>query len=84
MSGVAQQFWLVAGLGLTGRSAVRHLLEQGAQLRAADNRADLALADTWQDGIDLHLGPFSVDLLLGVDAVLASPGLPFDLSLIHI
>ena len=78
MSGVAQQFWLVAGLGLTGRSAVRYMLEQGAQLRAADNRADLALADTWQDGIDLHLGPFSVDLLLGVDAVLASPGLPFD------
>lgn len=78
MSGYDQQHWLVAGLGVTGRSAVRYLLAEGARVRAADTRAGLSPDETWRDAVELRAGAFDNSLLDGIDAVLASPGLPFD------
>ncbi|MEC9407148.1 MAG: UDP-N-acetylmuramoyl-L-alanine--D-glutamate ligase [Pseudomonadota bacterium] len=82
MNSFKGQRWLVAGLGLTGQSAVRYLLAQGAELRAADSRAGLSLDAPWRDQVELCLGAFDADRLLeGVDAVMASPGLASDTPL---
>ncbi len=79
MIDVGRQHWLVVGLGVTGQSAVRYLLAEGARVRAADSRVDQVVHAPWQAQVDLRLGAFDVDALLdGVDAVLASPGLPYD------
>ena len=68
---------LVVGLGDTGLSAVRFLAKRGAIVRAADSRAQPPALDTLraeQPGIGVHLGPFDVQALAGVDAIVASPG----------
>ena len=68
---------LVVGLGDTGLSAVRFLAKRGAIVRAADSRAQPPALDALRaerPGIGLHLGPFDVQALAGVDAIVASPG----------
>lgn len=69
---------LVLGLGDTGLSCVRFLAEAGARLRGADTRASppaLGAVLEAAPGIRVDLGAFRPEILAGVDAVAASPGL---------
>ncbi len=69
---------LVLGLGDTGLSCLRWLARRGARLRAADSRAAppaLAAARDAVPGLRADLGPFRPEILAGVDAVAASPGI---------
>jgi UDP-N-acetylmuramoylalanine--D-glutamate ligase len=69
---------LVLGLGDTGLSCVRWLAEEGARLRGADTReAPPALGAVRESvpGIRVDLGAFRPEILAGVDAVAASPGI---------
>jgi UDP-N-acetylmuramoylalanine--D-glutamate ligase len=72
---------VVAGLGKTGQSVIRHLSARGWQVAGTDTRAEppgfAKLRAVFPDmlfavgGLDLHL-------LVGADCVVVSPGLPQD------
>jgi len=64
---------LVLGLGDSGLSAARWVLQQGGAVRAADTRADPPRATDYSG--ELRTGPFADTLLEGVDLVCVSPGL---------
>jgi len=69
---------LVLGLGETGLSCIRWLARHGARLAAADTRAAppaLGAVRREQPQLRVSLGPFHEELLAGMDAVAASPGL---------
>ena len=69
---------LVLGLGETGLSCIRWLARHGARLAAADTRAAppaLGALRAEHPQLRVALGPFDAQLLAGVDAVAASPGL---------
>jgi UDP-N-acetylmuramoylalanine--D-glutamate ligase len=69
---------VVAGLGKTGISVVRHLQRSGWQVTATDSRADppgLAELRTLAPGLRIALGGLDEALLGDVDYVVASPGL---------
>jgi UDP-N-acetylmuramoylalanine--D-glutamate ligase len=70
---------VVAGLGKTGHSVIRHLLARGWQLTATDSRAAPPGLDELRvmaPGLRIALGGLDVGLLSDVDYVVASPGLP--------
>jgi UDP-N-acetylmuramoylalanine--D-glutamate ligase len=70
---------IVAGLGKTGQSVVRHLLSQGWQVAATDTRAeppDLAALRAMAPGVQIAVGGLDASLLQDADLVVASPGLP--------
>ncbi len=70
---------VVAGLGKTGHSVIRHLLALGWQLTATDTRAAPPGMDELRamaPGLRIALGGLDVGLLADVDYVVASPGLP--------
>jgi UDP-N-acetylmuramoylalanine--D-glutamate ligase len=65
---------MVIGLGISGRAAARFAAAHGASLVLTDTRIDIA-----RDGLpqgELHLGTESEAWLLGVDLIVASPGVP--------
>jgi UDP-N-acetylmuramoylalanine--D-glutamate ligase len=64
---------LILGLGDTGLSVARWAERQGAHVRAADTRAAPPGKDQYRG--ELHTGPFTPQLLDGVDLVCLSPGL---------
>ena len=69
---------LVLGLGDTGLSCLRWLASKGAQVRAADTREAppaLGAAREAVPGIRVDLGEFRTEILEGMDAVVASPGI---------
>ncbi len=69
---------LVLGLGDTGLSCVRWLAGRGARLRAADTRQAppaLGAVRAALPGIAVDLGAFRTEILAGVDAIAASPGI---------
>jgi len=70
---------IVAGMGKTGQSVIRHLLATGWQVAATDTRADPpGLAQLRQAQPDLRISTGGLDeaLLQGANLVVASPGLP--------
>jgi UDP-N-acetylmuramoylalanine--D-glutamate ligase len=70
---------VVAGLGKTGHSVIRHLLARGWQLTATDTRRAPPGLDELRamaPGLRIALGGLDVGLLSDVDYVVASPGLP--------
>lgn len=72
---------VVAGLGKTGQSVIRHLRARGWQVSATDTRAEppglaALLADA--PGITVATGGLDARLLADADCVVASPGLPQD------
>jgi UDP-N-acetylmuramoylalanine--D-glutamate ligase len=70
---------VVAGLGKTGHSVIRHLLARGWQLTATDTRVAPPGLDELRamaPGLRIALGGLDVGLLSDVDYVVASPGLP--------
>ena len=70
---------VVAGLGKTGHSVIRHLLARGWHLTATDSRVappGLEELRAIAPGLRIALGGLDVGLLADVDYVVASPGLP--------
>jgi len=70
---------VVAGLGKTGHSVIRHLLARGWQVSATDTRRappGLEELKAMAPGLRIALGGLDVGLLADVDYVVASPGLP--------
>jgi UDP-N-acetylmuramoylalanine--D-glutamate ligase len=70
---------VVAGLGKTGHSVIRHLLARGWQVTATDTRRappGLEELKAMAPGLRIALGGLDVGLLADVDYVVASPGLP--------
>ena len=70
---------LVLGLGESGLAMARWCLRQGARVTVADSRAvppSLNREAVEQAGGRVICGPFAPELLLGVQLVCISPGLP--------
>ncbi|HYP81149.1 MAG TPA: UDP-N-acetylmuramoyl-L-alanine--D-glutamate ligase, partial [Steroidobacteraceae bacterium] len=70
---------VIAGLGKTGQSVVRHLLAQGWQVSATDSRAEPPGLDALRamaPGLQVATGGLDASLLQDADLVVASPGLP--------
>lgn len=76
---------LVAGLGVTGVSVIRHLLAEGHRLRAVDSRCappgldELAAMD---GSIEVNTGGLAPELLTDVGLLVLSPGLATDIPLV--
>jgi UDP-N-acetylmuramoylalanine--D-glutamate ligase len=74
---------LVVGLGESGRAAARFLTTRGAIVTATDNQPEEKLGVTASElrnlGVKLHLGGHTGDLFLAQDAIVPSPGVPWDL-----
>jgi UDP-N-acetylmuramoylalanine--D-glutamate ligase len=69
--------FLVVGLGVAGRAAACALADEGASVRVTEARSDVEGADALRAaGIDVRLGTHRPEDLEGVDAVVASPGVP--------
>lgn len=83
---LSNRHFLVLGLGATGRSSARWLLEKGAMVRVADSRTappQLAEIRAALGAAQIVTGEFSEQLLENIDTVVVSPGLPLDLPLIQ-
>lgn len=72
----------VIGLGQTGLSCVRYLLNQGRTIEVFDTReqppglAELnTLAEQAGSDVKIHLGPLAIDQLLAMDLLVISPGI---------
>jgi UDP-N-acetylmuramoylalanine--D-glutamate ligase len=73
----AGQRFLVVGLGVAGGAAARVLAEEGAHVRASEERAAVDVGDELAAlGVDVRLGGHEPADLEGVDVVVASPGVP--------
>jgi UDP-N-acetylmuramoylalanine--D-glutamate ligase len=68
---------LVIGAGLSGRALVRYLTSRGVEVRLADLKAPDP-PPALPDGVEVLYGPYDQMVLAGVDAVYASPGVPWD------
>jgi UDP-N-acetylmuramoylalanine--D-glutamate ligase len=69
---------VVAGLGKTGASCVRYLLQQGMRVSATDSRSSppgLASLGSMAERIEIRLGGFDLSLLQGASQLLMSPGI---------
>jgi UDP-N-acetylmuramoylalanine--D-glutamate ligase len=68
---------LVIGAGLSGRALVRYLTSRGVEVRLADLKAPDP-PPALPDRVEVLYGPYDQMVLAGVDAVYASPGVPWD------
>ncbi|ENU81727.1 UDP-N-acetylmuramoylalanine-D-glutamate ligase [Acinetobacter sp. ANC 3789] len=66
---------VVAGLGISGVSAVNFLVEQGYQVAVTDSRATPPGHDQIPSHVQTSFGKLDVDLLLQAEEVILSPGL---------
>ena len=62
------------GLGVAGRAMASYLLSRGAQVIAADLRAELADDETLSSDLQLRLGEMSEATFADVEALVISPG----------
>jgi UDP-N-acetylmuramoylalanine--D-glutamate ligase len=72
---------VVAGLGRTGQSVIRHLSARGWQVSGTDTRAEppgLAMLRAVYPELVFSVGGLDLHLLVGADCVVVSPGLPQD------
>ncbi len=72
---------VVAGLGKTGVSCIRHLLRRGVPVRATDSRdapPGLASLGELAGRVELRLGGLDAGLLEGASQLLMSPGLSLE------
>ncbi len=79
MNELRGQFVLVLGLGETGLSLARYLGGRGARLRVADSRnvpPGVAILRSELPHADVRCGPFSDELLEGIERIAISPGVP--------
>jgi UDP-N-acetylmuramoylalanine--D-glutamate ligase len=69
--------FLVVGLGVAGSAAARVLAEEGAVVRATEERTAVETAEELAAlGVEVRLGGHELSDLQDVDAVVASPGVP--------
>lgn len=66
---------VVAGLGISGVSAVNFLVEQGYQVAVTDSRATPPGHDQIPSHVQTSFGQLDVDLLLQAEEIILSPGL---------
>ncbi|MHA3080816.1 UDP-N-acetylmuramoyl-L-alanine--D-glutamate ligase [Acinetobacter sp. ANC 5502] len=66
---------VVAGLGISGVSAVNFLVEQGYQVAVTDSRATPPGHDQIPSHVQTSFGKLDVDLLLQAEEIILSPGL---------
>jgi len=66
---------VVAGLGISGVSAVNFLVEQGYQVAVTDSRATPPGHDQISSHVQTSFGKLDVDLLLQAEEIILSPGL---------
>ena len=77
MTQPARKTALVVGLGLTGLSCVRYLMDQGYEVRVADTRVTPPQFDALQQeypNVPVHTGAFDPALFRGAQLVCVSPG----------
>ena len=76
---------LVVGAARSGVALANHLSGKGEHVRLTDRRSQAELAETIAQlpaGVELRLGGYNDGILDGVDAVYASPGVPWDSELL--
>ncbi len=86
MTSLRDKSVLVLGLGETGLSLARYLVEQGAHLTVADSRLEppgIATLRSELPQAEVHCGPFADELLEGVDRIAISPGVPVATPLVQ-
>ncbi|MBF7688339.1 UDP-N-acetylmuramoyl-L-alanine--D-glutamate ligase [Acinetobacter rathckeae] len=66
---------VVAGLGVSGVSAVNFLVEKGYRVAVTDSRATPPGYDQIPKHIDTHFGQLDQELLLSAEEIILSPGL---------
>ena len=77
---------LVVGAARSGVALANHLTGKGERVRLTDRRPESELADTIAHlpaGIDLRVGGYDESVLEGIEAVYASPGVPWDSDLLN-
>jgi UDP-N-acetylmuramoylalanine--D-glutamate ligase len=77
---------LVVGAARSGIALANHLTGTGERVRLTDRRPKSELADTIAQlpaGVDLRVGGYDEGVLEGVEAVYASPGVPWDSELLR-
>ncbi|SKA45008.1 UDP-N-acetylmuramoyl-L-alanine--D-glutamate ligase [Enterovibrio nigricans] len=68
---------VVIGLGMTGLSVVKHLVNKadGATIRVIDTRVNPPGAEQLPAAVELHAGGWNMAWLLSADQIVASPGI---------
>jgi UDP-N-acetylmuramoylalanine--D-glutamate ligase len=77
---------LVVGAARSGVALANHLTGKGERVRLTDRRSELDLAKTialLPAGVDLRVGGYDESVLEGVEAVYASPGVPWNSELLE-
>ena len=77
---------LVVGAARSGVALALHLTAEGTKVRVADRKPATELQSTLSQmppGVELHLGRYDASVLVGVDVVYASPGVPWDSDLLN-
>jgi UDP-N-acetylmuramoylalanine--D-glutamate ligase len=77
---------LVVGAARSGIALANHLTGKGERVRLTDRRPESELAETIAQlpaGVDLRVGGYDEGVLDGVEAVYASPGVPWDSELLR-
>lgn len=67
--------YVVVGLGASGLSAVKFLLEQGHRVAVSDNHPSPALAKQLPSTVTTAFGAIDAELLLNADGIVISPGI---------
>ena len=76
---------LVVGAGRSGVALARHLTSAGEHVRVIDSKPAPELEHTLAQlvpGVEVSLGAYDERVLEGIDAVYASPGVPWDSQLL--
>lgn len=77
MNKIDRDFKIIVGLGKTGLSCVRYLVEQGYKIAVVDSRMNPPGLEELQQKfpqIPLYLGDFNTKILLQADEIILSPG----------
>ena len=78
---------LVVGAGRSGVALARHLTGAGERVRVIDSKPAPELEHTLAQlvpGVEVSVGGYDERVLEGIDAVYASPGVPWDSELLNI
>ena len=77
---------LVVGAGRSGVALARHLSGSGEHVRVVDSKSAPELEHTLAQlvpGVEVSVGGYDEGVLEGIDAVYASPGVPWDSELLN-
>jgi UDP-N-acetylmuramoylalanine--D-glutamate ligase len=77
---------LVVGAARSGVALANHLTGKGERVRLTDRRPESELVETIAQlptGVELRVGGHDEGILEGIDAVYASPGVPWDSELLN-